>query len=145
MTRIRKQEQVAYSAEEMFILVNDIETYPEFLPWCTATNIIEHHGDSLVASVSIAVGKIRQTFTTANEMRESEAINMRLVEGPFKQLSGDWRFKQISDESCLVSLDMQFEFKNRLVKHALGHAFHRITDSLVDAFVGRAHTVYGQR
>ncbi|MEQ8289844.1 MAG: type II toxin-antitoxin system RatA family toxin [Gammaproteobacteria bacterium] len=145
MARIHKQEHVPYSADEMFALVNDIEAYPDFLPWCTSTNVIEHHGDSLVASVSLAVGKIRQTFTTANQMQGNESIVMRLVEGPFKQLSGHWQFKSTGEGSCMVSLDMQFEFKNRLVKHTLGHAFHKITDSLVDAFIGRAQSVYGQR
>ncbi len=134
-----------YSADEMFALVNDIESYPDFLPWCSSTNVIENHGDSLVASVSIAIGKIRQTFTTANQMQDSEAIVMRLVEGPFKQLSGHWQFKRMEGDNCMVSLDMQFEFKNKLVKHTLGHAFHKITDSLVDAFISRAENVYGRR
>ena len=129
----------------MYALVNDIEAYPDFLPWCKATSILEDRGDSLEASVSIAVGKIRQTFTTANNMLENESITMRLVEGPFKQLDGHWCFKPVEDDGCVVSLDMRFEFKNRLVKHTLGHAFHNIADSLVEAFVNRAQTVYGNR
>ncbi len=145
MTRIRKHELVNYRPEEMYALVNDIRSYPEFLPWCTGTHIAEDYGDKLVASVSIAVGKIKQTFTTANSMRQDEEIIMRLVEGPFKQLSGHWTFNENSSGGCDVALDMQFEFKNRLVKHTLGHAFHKIVDSLVDAFVDRAREVYGAR
>ncbi len=128
----------------MYELVNNIEAYPDFLPWCMATSILDDRGDSLEASLSISVGKIRQTFTTANNMLENESITMRLVEGPFKQLDGHWRFKQL-DRGCVVSLDMHFEFKNRLIKHTLGHAFHNIANSLVEAFVNRAQTVYGNR
>ena len=145
MTRISKKEQVNYSANEMYRLVNDIEAYPEFLPWCTAANILQQEEQTLVASVSIAVGKIKQSFTTANQMQLNEKITMQLVEGPFKQLVGNWRFQTIDEQQCVVSLDMQFEFKNRLVKHTLGHAFHKIIDSLVEAFVNRAQSVYGIR
>ena len=129
----------------MYRLVNDIEAYPEFLPWCTAANILQQEEQTLVASVSIAVGKIKQSFTTANKMQLNEKITMQLVEGPFKQLVGNWRFQTIDEQQCVVSLDMQFEFKNRLVKHTLGHAFHKIIDSLVEAFVNRAQSVYGIR
>lgn len=145
MTKISKQQQVNYSANEMYRLVNDIEAYPEFLPWCTATNIIQQEEQELVASVSIAIGKIKQSFTTANRMLENKTITMQLVEGPFKQLVGDWQFQSVNDQQCIVSLDMQFEFKNKLVKHTLGHVFNKIIDSLVEAFVDRAQYVYGAR
>ena len=143
MTRIHKQEQVAFSANEMYSLVNDIASYPEFLPWCKATNIIENNGNSLIASVSIAVGKIKQTFTTANEMQANRSISMRLVEGPFKELNGHWEFQDDGHGGSSVSLDMQFEFKNKIIKHTLGTAFQKIIDSLVHAFVERARIVYG--
>ena len=145
MTRICKQENVAYSANEMYSLVNDIVAYPEFLPWCTATNIIEKNDDSLTASISISIGKIKQTFTTANTMQADSAINMRLIEGPFKELTGHWMFRDDAEGGCTVSLDMQFEFKSKIIKHTLGTAFHKIVDSLVDAFVERARNVYGDR
>ena len=145
MTRIHKRELVAYRPAEMYALVNDIQSYPEFLPWCTATHIAEDYGDKLVASLSIAVGKIKHTLTTANSMRQDQEIVMLLVEGPFKQLSGHWTFHENPDGGCDVALDMQFEFKNKLVKHALGAVFHKIVDSLVNAFVERARQVYGGR
>ena len=143
MTKINKQAQVSYSAKQMYILVNQIESYPEFLPWCTETKIITSNDDSMTASVSIAVGKIKQTFTTANTMKTDTSIIMRLIEGPFKKLYGHWQFKEDENGGCLVMLEMQFEFKNKLVKHALGAAFKKITNSLVDAFIERAREVYG--
>jgi ribosome-associated toxin RatA of RatAB toxin-antitoxin module len=127
----------------MYALVNDIASYPEFLPWCTGTAVHGSTNGSLTASVSIAVGKIKQTFTTANTMQANTSIIMRLIEGPFKELYGHWQFHDDVNGGCTVTLEMQFEFKNRLVKHALGAAFKKITDSLVDAFVKRAQEVYG--
>ena len=127
----------------MYALVSDIETYPDFLPWCTKTNILQQHGDSLTASVSVSMGKIKQSFTTRNVMKEDDSINMKLVEGPFKELVGHWQFRDDANGKCSVSLDMQFEFKNKIVKHAFGAAFKKITDSMVDAFIERARVVYG--
>ena len=144
MTRIRKHAKVSYSASQMYALVNDIGSYPDFLPWCNETNVVNNHGDSLTASVSISMGKIHHTFTTANTMQPDREINMKLVEGPFKELIGHWRFHD-TDNGCSVSLDMSFEFKNKLTKHALGAAFKKITDSLVDAFIERARAVYGKQ
>ena len=129
----------------MFALVNDIKSYPEFLPWCTSTNILENRENSLVASVSISLGKIKQSFTTENTMREDASINMKLVEGPFKELNGHWQFNDNNNGDCCILLDMQFEFKNKIVKHAFGAAFKKITDSMVDAFVERARVVYGSK
>jgi ribosome-associated toxin RatA of RatAB toxin-antitoxin module len=145
VTKISKQAHVAYSAKQMFALVNDIDSYPEFLPWCTDTNILESKGDSLIASVSISLGKIKQSFTTENKMRADTSISMRLVEGPFKELMGHWQFHDNAEGDCSVLLDMQFEFKNKIMKHAFGAAFKKITDSMVDAFVERARVVYGTK
>ncbi len=143
MTKISKQANVNYSAEQMFALVSDIEAYPDFLPWCTETKILENRTDSLLAKVSVALGKIKQSFTTENTIQANKSINMKLVEGPFKTLNGHWQFNDTSDNGCSVSLDMQFEFKNKIMKHAFGAAFKKVTDSMVDAFVERARAVYG--
>lgn len=145
MTKISKQANVAYTAKQMFALVNDIKSYPEFLPWCTATNILENKDDSLIASVSVSLGKINQSFTTKNTMQDNTSINMQLVEGPFKELKGHWQFNDKSEGECRILLNMQFEFKNKIMKHALGAAFKKVTDSLVDAFVERARVVYGSK
>ncbi|MCZ6804632.1 MAG: type II toxin-antitoxin system RatA family toxin [Proteobacteria bacterium] len=143
MTKISKRANVAYSANQMFALVNDIKSYPDFLPWCSGTNVLEDNGDSLIASVSISLGKITQTFTTANTIQPDTSINMKLVKGPFKEMNGHWQFHDDANGGCSVSLNMQFEFKNRLLKHTFGTAFKKITDSLVDAFIERARVVYG--
>ena len=96
-----------------------------------------------MASVSVAIGKIKQTFTTANIIDPDTSVIMKLVKGPFKQLYGNWQFLENENGGCQVLLEMEFEFKNKLLKHALGAAFKKITDSLVDAFIKRARDVYG--
>jgi ribosome-associated toxin RatA of RatAB toxin-antitoxin module len=143
VTKINKQAKVVYSAKQMFALVNDIKSYPEFLPWCTGTKLLEEKNNSLIASVSISLGKIKQSFTTENTMQADTSIIMKLVKGPFKELNGHWQFHNDTNGGCLVSLEMKFEFKNKIMKHAFGAAFKKITDSMVDAFVERAQVVYG--
>jgi ribosome-associated toxin RatA of RatAB toxin-antitoxin module len=142
VTKINKQANVAYSAKQMFALVNDVKSYPEFLPWCTETNLLEEKRDSMIVSVSVSLGKIKQSFTTENTMQADTSIRMKLVKGPFKKLNGYWQFHDDGNSGSSVSLEMQFEFKNKLMKHAFGAAFKKITDSMVEAFVERAQAVY---
>ena len=144
MTRISKKANVKYSANQMYMLVNDIESYPNFLPWCT-NSIVTNYGDNeLVASVSISIGKIKKIFVTKNTMQQDSSISMELIEGPFKKLNGKWKFKNNLDSGSTVSLEMQFEFKNKLLRYTFGTAFKKITDSLVNAFIERANVIYGE-
>ncbi|MAJ91785.1 MAG: ubiquinone-binding protein [Legionellales bacterium] len=142
MTRINKKAVVKFSANQMYKLVNDIEAYPSFLPWCTDANIINDSKDSLTASVSISIGRIKKIFTTLNTMQQDISIDMKLIKGPFKKLNGSWEFKNNNNGGSTVSLVMEFEFKNKLLKYTLGGAFKKITDSLVDAFISRANDIY---
>tara|TARA_X000001036_G_scaffold432887_1_gene469535 strand:+ start:583 stop:1014 length:432 start_codon:yes stop_codon:yes gene_type:complete len=142
VTRINKKAVVKFSANQMYKLVNDIEAYPSFLPWCTDANIINDSKDSLTASVSISIGRIKKIFTTLNTMQQDISIDMKLIKGPFKKLNGSWEFKNNNNGGSTVSLVMEFEFKNKLLKYTLGGAFKKITDSLVDAFISRANDIY---
>jgi ribosome-associated toxin RatA of RatAB toxin-antitoxin module len=128
----------------MYSLVNEIETYPDFLPWCTDANIISSNEATLTASISISVGRIKKIFTTLNTMRKGISINMTLIKGPFKELNGQWIFQDNSAGGSTVSLEMQFEFKNKLLKYTFGTAFKKIIDSLVDAFIERAYVIYDE-
>ena len=142
MSRIYKKALVKYNANQMYTLVNDIESYPSFLPWCTNANIIDRDENSLTASVCISIGKIKKIFTTLNTMQEDTSINMKLIQGPFKRLDGRWEFEDSGDGGSTVSLVMEFEFKNKILKYTLSGAFKKITDSLVDAFISRANNIY---
>lgn len=144
MTRINKKTNVKFSANQMYSLVNDIETYPDFLPWCTDANIISSDEATLTASISISVGRIKKIFTTLNTMREGISINMILIKGPFKELNGQWIFQDNSEGGSTVSLEMQFEFKNKLLKYTFGTAFKKVINSLVDAFIERANIIYDE-
>jgi ribosome-associated toxin RatA of RatAB toxin-antitoxin module len=144
VTVIRKTAVVPYTAEQMYELVNDIESYPSFLPWCSDASVTVHGEDSLTASLSMAAGKIKHSFTTENTMQPGRRIEVRLVSGPFRYLSGNWTFEPMEGGgSCRISLEMDFEFKNKLLKMTLSKLFHQIVDSLVDAFTRRARQVYG--
>ena len=145
LVAIHKRTTVPYSADEMYALVNDIESYPEFLRWCKDARVINRTETHLQATVFIAAGKIKQSFTTENSMQPGRGINMQLVEGPFKYLTGSWSFTPVSEKESNITLDIDFEFKNKLLKLALNHTFNHIMDSMVNSFSQRAVEIYGKR
>ena len=146
MTLISRNALVPYSVEEMYKLVDDIDSYAEFLPWCRSTNVISRDENEVKASIEIARGALNKSFTTLNRLQRNKMIEMRLVEGPFKHLEGFWRFDPLKDNSASkISLDLDFEFESRLVAFAVGPVFNQIANTMVDAFCKRAIEVYGER
>jgi len=142
MTVINRSALVPFSANDMFKLVDDIENYPAFLPWCKSSTVISREANEVTASVEIAKAGINKTFTTCNINTEPEQIEMKLVDGPFKHLHGFWRFTALDENACKVSLDIEFDFSNQLLSMTLGPVFSQICNSLVNAFVSRANQVY---
>lgn len=136
---------VPYSTAEMFALVNGFEAYPEFLPWCRSARVLSEKNDEVRATLELAWHGIQKSFTTCNRLQRNKMIEIRLVEGPFRSLEGFWRFHPLGEQASKVSLDMQFEFANRILSMAIGPVFSQITNSLVDAFTRRAVEVYGKR
>jgi ribosome-associated toxin RatA of RatAB toxin-antitoxin module len=145
MTTISKSALVSYSASQMYALVDDIESYSDFLPWCTASRVLSRNEDEVRGVIELARSGMQKSFTTCNRLQKHKMIEIRLVEGPFKHLEGFWRFQMLANESCKVTLDMDFEFSNRLVSIVFGPVFNQITNTLVDAFCQRAVDVYGKR
>lgn len=143
MGNINKSAIVPYSAEQMYSLVNDIEAYPEFLPWCASARVFDRTDSSLTASVSLATRRIKQTFTTENTMQPGKQIDIKLVSGPFSHLNGRWKFEDTGDKLCHIDLHMDFEFSNTLMKLALSPVFNQFMSTLVSSFVDRANTIYG--
>jgi len=135
---------VRYSASQMFVLVDDIEAYPEFLPWCKSTTVLSRNEDEVRATLELARGGIHKTFSTCNRLQHGKMIEMRLIEGPFKHLEGFWRFEGLGDAACKVSLDLEFEFSSRILDVTLGPIFSQIANSLVDSFCERAAVNYGR-
>jgi len=135
-----------YTPDQMFDLVNDVEAYPRFLPWCRDSRILSKNEDVICASLNIAKGGIHHKFSTRNVLDQGNAIRIELIDGPFRHLEGYWQFKPIgNDQGCRVQLDMDFEFSTRLLDLALGPVFTQISGSLVDAFCKRAQEIYGKQ
>lgn len=145
MPAIHRSALVPYSSAEMYSLVNDIDSYPQFLPWCKSARVLSRDDDQVRASLELARGGFEKAFTTCNRLQKNKMIEMRLVEGPFRHLEGFWRFEPLGEQACKVSLDMDFEFANKLVGLALGSLFNQIANTLVDSFCKRAIDVYGHR
>lgn len=123
--------------------MNDIETYPDFLNWCEQAKILSQTETNLTATVTMAAGKIRHSFTTENDMQPGRNISVSLVEGPFKHLKGNWEFKPEENDTCTVTVYMEFEFSNRLMKLAFEKIFSHIVDTLIETFTQRARYIYG--
>ena len=146
MKHVHKSVLIWYSAEEMFALVTDVARYPEFLPWCDHAAVLESGDSGMKAEVGISFGGIRQTFTTQNEHVAGREVAMKLVNGPFSRLDGNWRFVPLGDgtqRACRVELDLHYGFDNMALATLVGPVFDRIAGSLVDAFVKRAEQVHG--
>ena len=133
-----------FTSDRMFALVNDVESYPEFLPWCSAARIEGAGKNHLIATIILSLGKIQQSVTTRNTLQPGRRIDMELVRGPLQQLCGVWRFDDVASGNCRVSLSLDFEFKNKILKLALDKAFGQLTYMSIDAFRNRARQVYGR-
>ena len=130
----------------MYTLVNDVDQYADFLPWCKSSRVIESDESHMVASIEISKGALEKTFTTRNKLVRDESIEMELVDGPFKSLHGHWRFSPLKAENaCKVALVLDFDFENSLMSIAVKPVFTQIANSMVDSFCQRAIEVYGER
>lgn len=146
MPTIQRSALVPFSAQQMYQLVNDVDAYPEFLPWCGGAEVIEDIQEGgktfRVARVDISKGPIKQSFTTRNELTDGEQIKLSLVDGPFRQLQGQWLFANIGESGCRVTFDIEFSFGSVVLEKTVGPVFKEICARLVDAFVARARQQY---
>ena len=145
MKTVQKSVLIWYSAGEMFALVTDVARYPQFLPWCDKARVLAQDDGGVKAEIGIAFSGIHQTFITRNDHLPDRKVTMKLVEGPFSQLDGQWTFTPVGDEkqrSCKVELELHYGFDNAALGALVGPVFDKIADSLVDAFVKRAEQVY---
>ncbi|MEZ8258833.1 MULTISPECIES: SRPBCC family protein [Vibrio] len=142
MPKVTRSALVSFSADQMFSLVNDVARYPEFLPGCSGSRVIESSDSTMVASVDVSKAGISKTFTTSNRMADGAEILMELVDGPFKKLEGGWYFTPLDDQACKVELKLEFEFSSRMIEMAFGKIFNELTSNMVSAFTQRAKQVY---
>lgn len=142
MTIIQRSAIVSHTAEEMYLLVNAIEDYPLFIPWCHSAKVHSRNEDEIRATLCFEGGGFSKSFTTCNRLQPNKMVEIRLVNGPFKHLEGFWRFEEHDKSHCLVKLDLEFELANKLLGIAFGHVFNQVANTLVDAFSKRAAEVY---
>jgi ribosome-associated toxin RatA of RatAB toxin-antitoxin module len=142
MRHVCRSAIVPFPPAEMFDLVADVEAYPQFLPGCSSALIHSRNGDTVVASLVLAQGPLKTEFGTRNTLVRPERIAMTLSSGPFRSLSGAWRFAALGDSGCRVDLDLKFEFDSRAKDLLLGPVFENLCGRLVDAFVRRARALY---
>lgn len=142
-TRIQRSALLPYPAQALFDLVNDVASYPRFLPWCSASQVLEVSESHMLARLEVAKGNLSQRFVTRNTLVPGQRIEMNLQEGPFTSLNGVWEFKALGDKACKISLDLTFDYAGPLVRATLGPLFNQATNTLVDAFCQRAKQLYG--
>lgn len=143
MAVVYKSVLLAYSAQQMFALVERVEDYPQFLPWCGGVDVRERQENSLTASILIQYRGVKQSFTTTNVHAPPESMQMRLIDGPFKSLDGSWQFTPLRPDACKVEFNLNYEFSSKMLEQVVGPVFGVIANSLVDSFCKQAEKVYG--
>ena len=143
MALVQKSVLVDHSAQRMYTLVDRVEDYPQFLPWCGGSTIEHRDGDITRASIVIDYHGIRQSFRTENRTQPPQSIEIRLLSGPFRELDGVWRFTPLGEDACRIDFRLQYDFSSKLLEKLTGRVFAYIADTFVDAFVKRAEKLYG--
>ncbi|WP_230874724.1 type II toxin-antitoxin system RatA family toxin [Methylomonas sp. LL1] len=140
---VQKSALVKFSAKQMFDLVDDIESYPQFLPWCSGSRILKREDDIVEGQIDIAKAGFHKSFTTRNRIDRGGKIQISLLDGPFKSLEGFWSFMPLREDASKISLDLEFEISGVLANLAFGPVFNQICNTMVSSFTQRAKAIYG--
>ncbi len=143
MPTINRSALVPFTTEQMFSIVDDVDHYSEFLPWCGYSKELERIDNVVDGTVTMSKGMVNKAFTTRNILHKPHLIEIKLIEGPFKYLKGFWRFDDIDGLACKISLDLDYEFSSLLVDKVIGSIFDQIANTLVNSFVERANSKFG--
>lgn len=143
MTTVKKSALVKFSALQMFELVDDIESYPEFLPWCSGSRILKREGAVVDAELKISKAGFNKTFATRNTSDDHGRLYMTLLDGPFSSLDGVWTFMPLREDASKISLDLEFEIQGKFASLAFGAVFNQICNTMVSSFTERAKKIYG--
>lgn len=144
-TVVQRSALLPYPPRDLFVIVNDVGRYPEFLPWCTEAEVHSSAPDEVTATLSLASRGLRESFTTRNRLVPYERIDLELVSGPFRHFRGGWRFTPLGESGCRVELDLEFQFGGvrQVLSSPFAQVFTRAADQLVSAFCVRAQTLLG--
>lgn len=141
---IHKSVVTNYTASQMYSLVTDVLSYPQFLPWCRGAKLVTLSAIEARATIEIAYHGLERSFTTRNKMQPDQWVNMYLINGPFRKLEGNWKFQPLDAQRCKVVLDLEYEFSNWTLGMLVNPIFHPLANNLVDAFHTRAQAIYPQ-
>jgi ribosome-associated toxin RatA of RatAB toxin-antitoxin module len=141
MHRVLKSVLVPYPAARMFALVDDVERYPEFLPWCGGARVTDRRPDGKTARIDIDYHGVKAHFTTVNANRAPDSIVITLADGPFRHLHGEWRFRALAEDACKVEFELAYEFSTPLLDAVVGPIFSHIANTFIEAFVRRAEAL----
>lgn len=145
MSVVEKTALIKVPASLLYEVVNDVDAYPGFLPWCKTSRLLSRTDDELCGEIEVSKAGVTQSFSTCNLLFPHHRIEIRLKEGPFKKLEGAWEFTELSADACKVKLVLEFDFSNALMRGAFGVIFGQIANSLVDAFCKRANELAGNK
>lgn len=143
MHKIERSALVRHSATEMFHLVNDVASYPDFLKWCKSSKVISESTDEMTAELEVAWKVLHKVFSTKNQLKTGESIKLELLDGPFEFMQGEWRFKHLRDNACKITMEIDFEFKSSVSNYVFSAIFSQICGSLIESFIKRADEIYG--
>ena len=142
MATVNRSALLPYSAHDMYCLVNDVASYPQFMDGCSSVEIIEHTDQLMRATLCLKKAGMEVSFTTCNQLVADTSIEMCLQDGPFKTFNGLWHFKALSDSACKLTLDLEFEFKSRTLAKLATGMFSGVSSNLVDSLCKRADEIY---
>ncbi|MDP3679146.1 MAG: type II toxin-antitoxin system RatA family toxin [Methylotenera sp.] len=145
MAQVQKSVLINHSASRMYALVDDVSKYPEFLPWCGGVDLIKQDAISTIATLHIAYHGLHQKFTTENHKNYPSLMEIKLKDGPFKQLEGVWRFIELNENACKIEFMLNYEFANSFLEKIIAPVFSHIANTFVDGFVVRADEIYEQK
>lgn len=143
MAMVEKSVLIERSAQKMFALVDNVEDYPRFLPWCSKTHVEFRDEKKTIATLHISYLTVKSHFTTENEKVIPVRMSIRLVDGPFRRLEGSWLFKPLAENACRIDFQLSYDFSSKIFEKIIGPVFSQITNTFVDAFIRRADEVYG--
>lgn len=142
MAQVKKTVLIHHSAERMFVLVDDVKKYPEFLPWCSGVDLIQQDDSMTSATLHIAYHGLQQNFTTENHKTFPQLMDIKLVNGPFRHLEGVWCFIELNAQACKIEFELNYEFSSHLLEKIIAPVFSHIANTFVDSFVARADIIY---